>query len=50
MNYKGLVHSNACLVYIYSPGGVHPYFSLTDERNALWVYRYPGNGSLRTTL
>ena len=33
-------HFNACLVYVYSPGGAHPY-SFCNERDALWVYHYP---------
>ena len=45
---KGRVHSNAFLVYIYSPGGVYPHY-LCIERDAFWVYHYPVNGLLWTT-
>ena len=41
---KGVVDSNACLVYIYSPGGVYPYY-LYNELDAFWVNPYPVNSS-----
>ena len=37
---KGLVHSNACLVYIYSPGGACTYY-LSNGHVDFWVYNYP---------